>query len=248
MAISDRLARQLAALPARPGVYMWKDAAGEIVYVGKAANLRTRVPNYSAEEQGSVEREVLREQIADLETIIVPNEAQALLLENTLIKEHQPKFNIRLRDDKSYPQIAVTLGEPFPRVLVVRRVTIPGARYFGPSTDVATLRQTLKIIRRIFTVRSCSWHLPEEAPDRPCLDFHIERCKAPCVNYQSVEDYRRIIDDVLLFLSGKTPDVGTGLRKRRHEASALQDFEPGAQVRVAVKGLDHFDMRQTLRA
>ena len=164
MAISDRLARQLAALPARPGVYLWKDAAGEILYVGKAANLRTRVPNYFADEQGSPEREVLQGQIADLETIIVPNEAQALLLENTLIKEHQPRFNIRLRDDKSYPQIAVTLGEPFPRVLVVRRVTIPGARYFGPYTDVATLRQTLKIIRRIFTVRSCSWHLPEEAP------------------------------------------------------------------------------------
>src|SRR5213596_3929285 len=196
MAISDRLARQLAALPARPGVYMWKDAAGEIVYVGKAANLRTRVPNYFAEEQGSVEREALREQIADLETIVVPNEAQALLLENTLIKENQPKFNIRLRDDKSYPQIAVTLGEPFPRVLVVRRVTIPGARYFGPYTDVATLRQTLKIVRRIFTVRSCSWDLPKEAPDRPCLDYHIERCRAPCVALQSAADYRRMIDDV----------------------------------------------------
>ena len=140
MAISDRLARKLAALPTRPGVYLWKDAAGEIVYVGKAANLRSRVPAYFADEQGTPEREALQGQIADLETIIVPNEAQALLLENTLIKEHQPKFNIRLRDDKSYPQIAVTLGEPFPRVLVVRRVTIPGARYFGPYTDVATLR------------------------------------------------------------------------------------------------------------
>src|SRR5215510_1747316 len=196
MAISDRLARQLAALPARPGVYIWKNAAGEILYVGKAANLRSRVPAYFAEEQGSTEREFLREQI------VVPNEAQALLLENTLIKENQPKFNIRLRDDKSYPQIAVTLAEPFPRVLVVRRVAIPGARYFGPYTDVATLRQTLKIIRRIFTVRSCSWQLPDDAPDRPCLDYHIERCKAPCVSYQSVEDYRRMIDDVLLFLSG----------------------------------------------
>src|SRR6266545_5159 len=162
MALSDRLARQLAALPARPGVYLWKDAAGEILYVGKAANLRTRVPNYFADEQGSAEREVLQGQIADLETIIVPSEAQALLLENNLIKEHQPRFNIRLRDDKSYPQVAVTLGEPFPRVLVVRRVSIPGARYFGPYTDVATLRRTLKIIRRLFTVRSCHCDLPLE--------------------------------------------------------------------------------------
>ena len=225
---------------------MWKDAAGEIVYVGKAANLRTRVPNYFAEEQGSVEREALREQIADLETIIVPNEAQALLLENTLIKEHQPKFNIRLRDDKSYPQIAVTLAEPFPRVLVVRRVTIPGARYFGPYTDVATLRQTLKIIRRIFTVRSCSWHLPEDAPDRPCLDFHIERCKAPCVGYQSAEDYRRMIDDVLLFLSGKTLEVRARLRERMHEASTAQDYERAAQLRDALKWLDQLEQPQTV--
>ena len=139
MAISDRLARQLAALPARPGVYIWKNAEGEILYVGKAASLRSRVPAYFAEEQGTTEREFLREQIADLETIIVPNEAQALLLENTLIKENQPKFNIRLRDDKSYPQIAVTLAEPFPRVLVVRRVTIPGARYFGAELGERTL-------------------------------------------------------------------------------------------------------------
>src|SRR5439155_986016 len=155
-----------------------------------------------------------------------PTEAQALLLENTLIKEHQPKFNIRLRDDKSYPQIAVTLGEPFPRVLVVRRVTIPGARYFGPYTDVATLRQTLKIIRRIFTVRSCSWNLPGDAPDRPCLDYHIERCKAPCVGYQSGEDYRRMIDDVLLFLSGKTLEV----------REVLRELTPGVEFAVPQRG------------
>ncbi len=246
MAISDRLARQLAALPARPGVYLWKDAAGEIVYVGKAANLRSRVPQYFADDQGSPEREVLQGQIADLETIVVPTEAQALLLENTLIKEHQPKFNIRLRDDKSYPQIAVTLAEPFPRVLVVRRVTIPGARYFGPYTDVATLRQTLKIIRRIFTVRSCSWNLPDDAPDRPCLDFHIARCKAPCVGSQSREDYRRMIDDVLLFLSGKTLEVRTGLRQRMHEASNAQDYERAAQLRDALKWLDQLEQPQTV--
>src|SRR5205814_3444207 len=119
--------------------------------------------------------EALQGQIADLETIIVPNEAQALLLENTLIKEHQPKFNIRLRDDKSYPQIAVTLGEPLPRVLVVRRVTIPGARYFGPYTDVATLRQTLKIVRRIFTVRSCSWRSEEHTSELQSLRHHVCR-------------------------------------------------------------------------
>jgi len=247
MAIPDRLARQLAALPDRPGVYLWKDAAGEIVYVGKAKSLRSRVPGYLSEsDQTTPEREALGRQIADLETIVVPNEAQALLLENNLIKEHQPRFNIRLRDDKSYPQIAVTLAEPFPRVLVVRRVAIAGARYFGPYTDVATLRQTLKIIRRIFTVRSCTWNLPAEAPDRPCLDYHIDRCKAPCVGYQGREEYGRMIDDVVLFLEGKTLDVRTRLRERMQDASKAFDFERAAQLRDGLKWLDQVEQPQTV--
>jgi len=247
MAIPDRLARQLAALPDQPGVYLWKDAEGEILYVGKAKSLRSRVPSYLSDaEPATPEREALARQIADLETIVVPSEAQALLLENNLIKEHQPRFNIRLRDDKSYPQIAVTLGEPFPRVLVVRRVTLPGARYFGPYTDVATLRQTLKIIRRIFTVRSCHWNLPTEAPDRPCLDYHIDRCRAPCVGYQSVEEYRRMVDDVVLFLEGKTLDVRTRLRERMQGASKATDFERAAQLRDALKWLDQLEQPQTV--
>ncbi len=247
MAIPDRLARQLAALPDQPGVYLWKDAAGEILYVGKAKNLRARVPSYfSTDDQATPEREALARQIAALETIVVPSEAQALLLENNLIKEHQPRFNIRLRDDKSYPQIAVTLGEPFPRVLVVRRVTIPGARYFGPYTDVATLRQTLKIIRRIFTVRSCHWNLPDEHPDRPCLDYHIERCRAPCVGYQDRDAYRRMIDDVVLFLEGKTLDVRTRLRQRMQDASQTLDFERATQLRDALKWVDQVDQPQSV--
>ena len=247
MAIPDRLARQLAALPDQPGVYLWKDAEGEILYVGKAKSLRSRVPSYLADaEPATPEREALARQIADLETIVVPSEAQALLLENNLIKEHQPRFNIRLRDDKSYPQIAVTLGEPFPRVLVVRRVTLPGARYFGPYTDVATLRQALKIIRRIFTVRSCHWNLPTEAPDRPCLDYHIDRCRAPCVGYQSVEEYRRMVEDVVLFLEGKTLDVRTRLRERMQGASKATDFERAAQLRDALKWLDQLEQPQTV--
>ena len=245
MAIPDRLSRQLAALPDKPGVYLWKNAGGEVVYVGKAKSLRSRVPSYfGPDAQGTPERAALSGQIADLETIIVPNEAQALLLENNLIKEHKPRFNIRLTDDKSYPRIAVTLAEPFPRVLVVRRVNIPGARYFGPYTDVATLRQTLKIVRRIFTVRSCHWDLPRDAPPRPCLDYHIERCKAPCVGYQSEADYRRMIDDVLVFLEGKTVDVRQRLRERMLEASRGLDFERAAQLRDALQWLDQLEQPQ----
>ncbi len=247
MAIPDRLSRKLDALPDTPGVYLWKSAAGEILYVGKAKSLRARVPSYFGPDGGATpERAVLADQIADLETIIVPNEAQALLLENNLIKEHRPRFNIRLTDDKSYPRIAVTLGEPFPRVLVVRRVTIPGARFFGPYTDVAMLRQTLNIIRRIFTVRSCHWDLPREAPERPCLDYHIERCRAPCVGYQGEANYRRMVDDVVLFLEGKTVDVRTPLRDRMTQASQQQDFERAAQLRDALKWLDQLEQPQAV--
>jgi excinuclease ABC subunit C len=247
MAIPDRLARQLETLPDTPGVYLWKNAAGEVLYVGKAKSLRQRVPSYvGPDDTESAYHAALVRQIADLETIIVPNEAQALLLENNLIKEHRPRFNVRLTDDKSYPRIAVTLGEPFPRVLVVRRVSIEGARYYGPYTDVGTLRQTLKIIRRIFTVRSCHWDLPREAPDRPCLDYHIERCRAPCVGYQGQDDYRRMIDDVVLFLEGKTLDVRTRLRERMLAASQQLDFERAAQLRDALQWLDQVEQPQTV--
>jgi excinuclease ABC subunit C len=247
MAIPDHLSRKLEALPDKPGVYLWKNPAGEILYVGKAKSLRARVPSYFGPDAGGTpEQAALVAQIADVETIIVSNEPQALLLENNLIKEHRPRFNIRLTDDKSYPRIAVTLAEPFPRVLVVRRVAIPGARFFGPYTDVATLRQTLNIIRRIFTVRSCHWDLPREAPERPCLDYHIERCRAPCVGLQSDAEYRRMIDDVLLFLEGKTVDVRTRLRERMQQASRQQDFERAAQVRDALKWLDQLEQPQAV--
>ena len=247
MGIPDRLARKLDALPDKPGVYLWKSAVGETLYVGKAKSLRARVPSYFGPDGGATpERAALVAQIADLETIIVPNEAQALLLENNLIKEHKPRFNIRLTDDKSYPRIAVTLGEPFPRVLVVRRVAMAGARFFGPYTDVATLRQTLRIIRRIFTVRSCHWDLPGEAPARPCLDYHIERCRAPCVGYQTEADYRRMIDDVVVFLEGKTVDVRIRLRERMQQASQQLDFERAAQLRDALKWLDQLEQPQAV--
>ena len=247
METRELIARKLEALPDKPGVYLWKNAAGEILYVGKAKSLRARVPSYLGPDAGGTpEQAALVRQIADVETIVVPSEPQALLLENNLIKEHRPRFNIRLTDDKSYPRIAVTLGEPFPRVLVVRRVSIPGARYFGPYTDVATLRQTLKIIRRIFTVRSCSWNLPDDAPDRPCLDYHIDRCRAPCVAYQARDEYGRMIEDVVVFLEGKTVDVRSRLRERMHDASRTLDFERAAQLRDALKWLDQLEQPQTV--
>ncbi len=239
--------RKMAGLPDSPGVYLWKGADGAVLYVGKAKRLRQRVRNYFTADFGdSPKHRLLRRLIADLDTIVVPSEPQALLLENNLIKEHRPRFNIQLRDDKSYPSIAVTLGDPLPRVLVVRRTDIPRARYFGPYTDVAVLRRTLRIIRRLFTVRTCTYDLPVEAPDRPCLEYHIHRCLAPCVGLQSLADYRAMIDDVVAFLEGRTVQVRTRLRERMDEASARLDYERAAEIRNALRWLDQVERPQAV--
>ena len=185
-ALPEALQRKLDTLPDGPGVYLWRDAEGDVLYVGKAKRLKSRVRSYfSTDFADSAKNQLLQRLIADVETIVVASEAQSLILENNLIKEYRPRFNVRLKDDKSYPSIAVTLNEAFPRVLVTRRRNIPGARYFGPYTDVGQLRRTLAIIRRLYTVRSCHDDLPAERRERPCLDFHIGRCKAPCVGWQA---------------------------------------------------------------
>ncbi|GBD33375.1 MAG: UvrABC system protein C [Gemmatimonadales bacterium] len=234
-------------MPDRPGVYLWKDSRGGVLYVGKAKNLRQRVRSYlAADYEASPKNRLLRKLIADVDTIVVESESQALLLENNLIKEYSPRFNIRLRDDKTYPSIAVTLAEPFPRIVVGRRLNLPGARYFGPYTDVAVLRRTLQIIRRIFTVRSCSYNLPEDAPSRPCLDYHIQRCKAPCVGYQSQDEYRKMIEDVVAFLEGKTVEVRARLRQRMEEAAARLEFERAAELRNAIRWLDQLERPQVI--
>jgi excinuclease ABC subunit C len=244
---SEKLQRKIASLPDQPGVYLWKGARGEVLYVGKAKRLRQRVRSYLGDDasRGPTLRMLLR-LIRDLDTIVVPSESQALLLENNLIKEYRPRFNIQLRDDKSYPRIAVTLGEPFPRVLVVRRLDIPGARFFGPYTDVGVLRRTLRIIRRLFTVRSCHYALPDEAPERPCLDYHIRRCLAPCVAYQSESEYRGMVDDVITFLEGKTVEVRTRLRQRMERASRRLDYERAAEIRDALAWLEQLEQPQTV--
>jgi excinuclease ABC subunit C len=241
------LQRKLETLPDQPGVYLWKDGAGTILYVGKAKRLRSRVRSYfSTDHASSLKNQWLMRHIADVETIVTPNEAQSLLLENNLIKEYQPRFNVRLKDDKSYPSIAVTLEEPFPRVLVTRRRDIPGARYFGPYTDVALLRKSLAIVRRLYTVRSCHDDLPAERRERPCLDFHIGRCKGPCVGWQGREEYRAMIDEVVDFLAGNTGDVRGKVRDAMLEASARQDYERAGQLRDQLKWLEQIEAPATV--
>jgi excinuclease ABC subunit C len=243
----DHIASKIASLPDEPGVYLWKGTKGDVLYVGKAKRLRQRVRNYfTVDHHRSPKQHMLTRLIRDLETFVVPSESQALLLENNLIKEYRPRFNVQLRDDKSYPRIAVTLAEPFPRVLVVRRLNIKGARYFGPYTDVGVLRRTLRIIRRIFTVRSCHYDLPTETPDRPCLDYHIHRCHAPCVGLEAEVSYRSMIDDVVAFLEGKTVAVRGRLRERMETASRQLDFERAADIRDALNWLTQLEKPQSV--
>jgi excinuclease ABC subunit C len=245
--VDDAVQAAMDALPDAPGVYLWKDAEGRVLYVGKAKSLRQRVRWYFGDDALAIPRfALLARRIAGLDTIVVPSEAQALLLENNLIKEHQPRFNVNLRDDKRFPWIAVTLQEPFPRVLITRAMADDGARYFGPYTDVGALRQTLRIIRRIFTVRSCHYGLPEDAPDRPCLDYHIHKCLAPCVGYESREHYRRMIGDVVLFLEGRTLEVRQSLRERMQAASEGLDFEQAAELRDALRRLEQIEEPQAI--
>jgi excinuclease ABC subunit C len=240
--LPDALQRKLDTLPEGPGVYLWKGRDGEVLYVGKAKRLRTRVRGYFATDfPDSPRNRLLQRLIADVDTIVVPSEPGSLILENNLIKEYRPRFNVRLKDDKSYPSIAVTLGEPFPRVLVTRRRDIPGARYFGPYTDVGQLRRTLAIIRRLYTVRSCHDKLPEERRERPCLDFYIGRCRAPCVGWHDLPEYQRMVEDVVNFLEGRTQDVRARVREAMLEASNREDYERARELRDALRWLDRLD-------
>ena len=241
----DPLDRKLQQMPARPGVYLFKDARGEILYIGKAKSLRARVRNHFAIDGGTglKQREMVR-RIADVDTIVVGSEAEALLLEANLIKQHRPRFNIQLRDDKKYPYIKVTLQEPFPRVYVTRWLQNDGARYFGPFTEVGAMRQALEVVKRLFTVRSCRYDLPREAPARPCLDYHIGRCQAPCVGLQGVESYRFMIAEVMDVLGGRVDVVRARVEAEMAQAAAALDFERAATLRDVLTGLASIERRQ----
>src|SRR3954452_19945052 len=238
----DAITSKLPHLPESPGVYLWKDAEGVVLYVGKAKRLRSRVRSYlGSDHLESVKTRALMRQAADLETIVVPTEAHALILEANLIKEYHPRFNIALRDDKSYPYIKVTIQEPFPRVYVTRRLEDDGAKYFGPYTDVGAMRRALNVVKRIFTVRSCNYDMPAQMPERPCLDYYIKRCKAPCILAQTQHDYRSMIDEVVLFLSGRPDEVLKRVQERMELASEQLDFERAAELRDVMQHLERME-------
>src|SRR5436190_1771731 len=242
MSLPESVLDKIPHLPESPGVYLWKDAEGTVLYVGKAKRLRSRVRSYvNLEGIESARTYALMTKVAAVDTIVVPSEAHTLILEANLIKEYKPRFNISLRDDKSYPLIKVTVGERFPRVYVTRRLVNDGSRYFGPYTDVSQMRRALNVVKRIFTVRSCNYDLPTVAPDRPCLDYHIGRCKAPCVLMQTQPEYRVMIDEVLLFLEGKTAEVRRRVKQRMELASESLDFERAAELRDALNHLERME-------
>ena len=233
-----RLRAEVAALPTRPGVYSFRDAAGNVLYVGKAANLRSRVRSYFGAPR-SLEgktRNLVRK-IAALEYVTTQTEQDALHLEATLVKRHQPFFNVRLKDDKHYPYLKIDLNEPWPRVTITRRVHNDGARYFGPYASAKSVRTSLDLVKKLFPWRSCDKEITGTDP-RPCLEYYIRRCIAPCTAYCTSEEYREVIDQTMLFLDGKSDEVATQLRAAMADAAEQLDFERAAQLRDQITAVE----------
>jgi excinuclease ABC subunit C len=236
---------QLKALPAKPGVYIFRDEGGRVLYIGKAKSLRPRVRSYfqrSGETRAQIAQ--LPSRVADLEVIVTGTEAEALHVEQNLIKRHRPPFNIRLRDDKSFPYIAVTVEDEYPRVMFTRERHRRGVVYFGPYANAKKVRETLDVLNRVFQYRPCEGPKPGRHSGIPCLDYHIERCKAPCVGYVSKEEYREIVDRVIEFLSGETRPILRELERRMQEAAAEERFEDAARYRNRLYAIRHLAERQ----
>jgi excinuclease ABC subunit C len=245
--VSGRVQGQLKALPTRPGVYLFRDADGDVLYVGKAKSLRPRVRSYfQRTTDGRAQIRLLPERVADIEVIVTGSEVEALHLEQNLVKRHRPPFNVRLRDDKSFPYIAVTVEDEYPRVMFTRERHRPGVWYFGPYANAKKVRETLDVLNRVFPYRPCEGPKPGRHSGIPCLDFHIERCLAPCVGYISQEDYRGIIDGVIEFLSGNTKPIQRELEEKMQAAAREERFEDAARYRNRLYAVQHLVERQAV--
>jgi excinuclease ABC subunit C len=240
----ENLEGKSRALPRGPGVYLFRDEAGEVLYVGKAKSLRARVRSYFQRGDGRVGTAQLAERIADVEVIVTRTEAEALHLEQNLVKRHRPPFNIRLRDDKSFPYIAVTLTDEYPRVMFTRERHRRGTLYFGPYANAKKVRETLDVLNRVFRFRPCEGPRPGRHSGIPCLDFHIDRCFAPCIGAISRDDYTDVIEGVIRFLSGDTQTIQKELGERMREAAAEERFEEAARYRNRLFSIRHLADRQ----
>jgi excinuclease ABC subunit C len=248
--LPENLQEKLDNLARKPGVYLFKDKKGEIIYIGKAVVLRQRVRSYfqdGYEKDYKTQRLVSR--IVDLETIITDSEVEALILEANLVREYKPRYNINLRDDKSFPYIRVT-NEPFPRIFPTRKIVRDGSRYFGPYTEVQTMRELLKTVKRLFPVRSCNLQLTDETIKRGkfkvCLDYHIKKCQGPCQGLVSREEYRYTIDYIVSFIAGRSNRVVDELKARMQAAAQALRFEEAARLRDQLNALEIFTQRQKI--
>ena len=230
--------QRLQATPERPGVYLMKDARGTVLYVGKASVLRNRLRTYfgSPSNQPNKTRRMMGH-VHDFEYIVTDTEAEALILENTLIKRYKPRYNARLKDDKTYPYLKIDLNEEFPRVYITRRVAKDGARYFGPFATANTVRKSMDLVKRLFPYRSCTKKITGTDP-RPCLEFYINRCVAPCTGFASREDYAKVIDQVILFMEGDTDSVTRDLEENMALAAERLEFERAAVLRDRIKAVE----------
>jgi excinuclease ABC subunit C len=245
---SDRIESQLKRVPAAPGVYLFRDARGDVLYVGKAKSLRPRVRSYF--QAGSTDNRqgirTMANRVETVETIMTSGEVEALHLEQNLVKRHRPPFNVRLRDDKSFPYIAVTVEDDYPRVMFTRERHRRGVWYFGPFANAKKVRETLDVLNRVFRYRPCEGPQPGRHSGIPCLDYHIERCYAPCVGYISKEDYRELIDQVIEFLSGDDRPIRRRLEQEMRQAAAEERFEDAARYRNRLRAIERLSERQAV--
>ena len=240
----DEFGERLRALPTSPGVYLFHDGDGAVLYVGKAASLRNRVSSYFGSTPNLVPkvRNMMR-RVEDFEFIVTESEQEALILECNLIKERQPQYNARLKDDKSYPFIKIDMSEDFPQVYVTRKVPNDGSRYFGPFASASSVRRTLNLLKKLFPYRSCTKTITGDDP-RPCLDFYIHRCVGPCIGAVDREQYAEIIDQVVLFLEGRTNRVVKSISRRMEEAADGLEFERAAVLRDQLRAIERVNEGQ----
>ena len=238
------LREQARTLPDQPGVYVWRGEDDAVLYVGKAQSIKKRVASYFRDDALDHKSRGLLAKGVWIEPIVTASESEALLLEQRLIKRHLPPFNVRLRDDKSYPYIAVTLLDEFPRVLFTRERHRAGVRYFGPYSSAQKVRTTLETLNKVFPYRPCEGPVPGRRSGIPCLDYHIGRCSAPCVKLVTREQYAETIGDVISFLEGRTGEIEKGLEGRMRDAAARQDFEEAARLRNRLVAVRHLAQRQ----
>jgi excinuclease ABC subunit C len=238
--------RQVRALPEKPGVYIMRDERGDVVYIGKARRLRDRVRSYFGSSRG-LEPKVLAlaQTVRTIEHLVTNTEAEALHLEATLVKRHQPIYNVRLKDDKHYPYLKVDVQNPWPRVTITRRVEDDGARYFGPYASAGSVRRTLDVVKKLFPWRSCTKEITGTDP-RPCLDYYIKRCIAPCTAFCTPEEYREVIDQTILFLEGRSNEVKQHLRTEMERASDTLEFERAARLRDQLQAVERVTERQQM--